>query len=134
MFLTIILSFFYNVFKNLLFLDRQNAGLFGTQTYTRGIDFLLSKNAFNHHHSVLPLQCFLKPSISGLSKLRIVWYSNLRKRYRFSLQQKKATSLICRYGVYGQRLVFNRIERSRKYIKKKWYCTPLSFEDGNESV
>ena len=32
---------------------------------------------------------------------------------------KKATSLICRYGVYGQRLVFNRIERSRKYKKKK---------------
>ena len=68
--------------KNFPFLDRQNSGLFGTQTYARGIDFLLSK-------------------------------------------KKKATTLICRYGVYGQRLVFNTIKRSRKYkrIKKTVFRT-----------
>ena len=69
MFLAIILSFLYNVFKNLPFLDRQNSGLFGTQTYTRGINFLHSKIAFNHHHALLPLQCFQKPSLFGSSKI-----------------------------------------------------------------
>ena len=46
MFLTIILSFLDNVFKTFLFLDRQNLGLFGTQTYTRGMDFLPGKKYF----------------------------------------------------------------------------------------
>ena len=30
-------------FKSLPFLDRRNSGMFGTKTYTRGINFLLSK-------------------------------------------------------------------------------------------
>ena len=44
---TIILSFLYNVFKNLTFLDRQNSELFVTQTYARGINFLLSKKNYD---------------------------------------------------------------------------------------
>ena len=62
-------------------------GMFGTQTYTRGIDFLLRKNVFNHH-SLLPRQCFQNLSISGSSKFGIVWYSNLHERYRFPPWQK----------------------------------------------
>ena len=45
MLLTIILSF-YDVFKNLPFLDLQITAMFGTQTYTSGIDLLLSKKCF----------------------------------------------------------------------------------------
>ena len=33
-------------FQNFPFLNHQNSGLFGTQIYTRGIDFLLSKKCF----------------------------------------------------------------------------------------
>ena len=40
---TIVLSFFHNVFKRRPFLNRRNSGMFGTKTYTRGTDFLLSK-------------------------------------------------------------------------------------------
>ena len=43
---TVILSFLYNFIKKkktFPFLDRQNSGLFDTQTYARVIDFLLSK-------------------------------------------------------------------------------------------
>ena len=40
MLLTIIFSFFYNVFKHPPFLGCQNSGLFRTKSYIRGIDFL----------------------------------------------------------------------------------------------
>ena len=43
MLLTIVFSFFQNVFKSLPFLDRRNSGIFGTKTNTRGTDFLFSK-------------------------------------------------------------------------------------------
>ena len=175
MFLTTILNFFYNVFKNLPFLDRQKSTCLVLKLTWEVSISSLAKNSFNHH-SLLPLQCFQKPSLSGSSKLGIVWHSNLHERYQFPpwqktllttilsflynvfkslpfldrqnsglfgtqtytrgidvLLSKKAMSLICQYGVYGQRLVFNRIDRSRN-MKKKLYCTPLSFEEGNESM
>ena len=55
MLLTIVLSFFHNVFKKSLpFLDGRNSGLFGTKTYTRGTDFLLTKkNPYNLDMPVL---------------------------------------------------------------------------------
>ena len=94
MFLTIILSFLYNVFKNLPFLDCQNSGLFGTKTYTRGIDFLLSKNAFKHHHSLLPLQCFQKTFHFWIVKTRDCLVLKLTREVSISSSAKKATTLI----------------------------------------
>ena len=139
--------------------------MFGTQTYTRGIDFLLSKKNVFNYHSLLPLQCLKKKnipfwivktrdclvlkltrevSISSSAKMLLttiilsLLYNIFKKNLPFLDRQnsglfgtqtyargidfflsKKATTLICRYGVYGQGLVFNRIERWRKYKTKK---------------
>ena len=110
MFLTTIISFLYNVFKNLHFLDRQNSELFDTQTYTRGIDFLHSKKCFNPPFSPSSTM-FSKTSPFWIVKTQDCLVLKLTGEVSISSLAKKATSLICRYGVYGHRLVFNRIER-----------------------
>ena len=78
-----------------------------------------AKNAFNHRHSLLPLQCFQKnfPFLDRQNS-GLFGTQTYAKGIDFLLS-KKAMTLICQYGVYDQRLVFNRIERSRKYNKKK---------------
>ena len=97
-------------------------GMSGTQTYTRGIDFLCGKKVFKPPFS---------PSFTMFSKAFPFWIVKTRDRLvlkftrevLISSSAKKATSLICRYGVYGHRLVFNKTERSRKY--NKWAMMAL---------
>ena len=82
MFLTTILTFLYDVFKNLPFLDRQKSACLVLKLTREVLISSIAKNVFNHH-SLLPLQCFQKLSLSGSPKLGIVWYSNVYERYRF---------------------------------------------------
>ena len=88
LFSTTILTFFYNVFEKLPFLDRQkSACLVLKLTREVSISPLVILNVFNHY-SLLPLQSFQKPYLSGSWKLRIVWYSNLMRGIDFLLSKK----------------------------------------------
>ena len=100
MFLTTILTFFYIVFKNLPFLDYQKSACLVLKLTQEISISSLAKNVCNHH-SLLPLQCFQIPSLSGLSKLGIVWYSNLHERYRFPPLQKMLLTTVILSFLYN---------------------------------
>ena len=116
-FLTTILIFFYNVFKNRAFLDHQKSACLVLKL-TREVS--ISSVAKSLLTTILSFLYNVFKSLPFLDRQKSTCLVlKLTREVSISSLAKKATFLICRHGVYGQRLVFNRIERSRKYIYKK---------------